>query len=174
MELRIGDKAPDFSLRNNDGEIVQLSTLTGENVLLLFFPFAFTGVCTKELCQVRDDIELYNSVDAKILGISVDSQFTLAQYAKLHNLNFPLLSDFNKSTSKAYGCLYDDFIGYYEGVSKRAAFLIDKDGVIQYAEVLESAGDMPNFELIQAALKDLNHIMTHNIDDSLSDSESRI
>jgi len=155
MELRIGDKAPDFTLRNNDGEEVQLSSLIGDNVLLLFFPFAFTGVCTKELCQVRDNIELYNSVDAKVLGISVDSQFTLAQYSKLNNLNFPLLSDFNKYTSKAYGCLYDDFIGYYEGVSKRSAFIVDKEGVLRYTEILESAGDLPDFEMIQSTLKDL-------------------
>jgi len=154
--INIGQKAPDFSLHtSNKDVIVSLSDLKGKNVLLLFFPQAFTGVCTKELCSVRDNIALYNNTSAEVLGISVDSPFTLAKFKEEQGLNFTLLSDFNKEVSTAYGAIYDEFIGWMKGVSKRAAFIIDKDGNIQYAEVLESAGDLPNFEAINATLASL-------------------
>lgn len=156
MSIKIGDKAPDFKLKSHLGEDVSLSAHAGENVLVLFFPFAFTGVCTKELCQTRDDIAFYNNAKAKVLAVSVDSHFTLAKFAEANQLNFPLLSDFNKTTATAYGCLYDDFIGYYNGVAKRSAFVVDKEGVVRYAEVLESAGDLPNFAEIQKVLGELN------------------
>ena len=155
MSLQTGSLAPDFTLRSHAGEDVRLSSLKGEKVLLLFFPFAFTGVCTKELCATRDNLNFYNGVQAKVYGISVDSQFSLAQFATANQLNFPLLSDFNKEVCEQYGCLYDDFIGYYKGVAKRSAFVIDQQGVIQYAEVLESAGDLPNFEEINRVLTSL-------------------
>jgi peroxiredoxin len=156
MAVHIGDKANDFTLRNHKGEDVQLSANLDQNVLLLFFPFAFTGVCTTELCMTRDNLSFYNNVHAKVYGISVDSQFTLAKFAETNNLNFPLLSDFNKQVSKEYGSIYDSFIGYYDGVSKRSAFVIDKTGTIRYAEVLESAGDLPNFEAINKVLQELS------------------
>jgi peroxiredoxin len=156
MSLKIGSTAPEFTLRSHAGEDISLSALKGENVLLLFFPFAFTGVCTKELCATRDNLSFYNGVKAKVFGISVDSQFSLAQFASANQLNFPLLSDFNKEVCHQYGCLYDDFIGYYKGVAKRSAFVIDQHGVIQYAEVLESAGDLPNFEAINQVLSTLS------------------
>lgn len=156
MSIKVGDKAPDFKLKSHLGEDVSLSAHTGENVLVLFFPFAFTGVCTKELCQTRDDIAFYNNAKAKVLAVSVDSHFTLAKFAEANQLNFPLLSDFNKTTATAYGSLYDDFIGYYNGVAKRSAFVVDKEGVVRYAEVLESAGDLPNFAEIQKVLSELN------------------
>lgn len=156
MSIKVGDKAPDFKLKSHLGEDTSLSAHAGENVLVLFFPFAFTGVCTKELCQTRDDIAFYNNAKAKVLAVSVDSHFTLAKFAEANQLNFPLLSDFNKATASAYGCLYDDFIGYYKGVAKRSAFVVDKEGVVRYAEVLESAGDIPNFEAIQKVLGELN------------------
>jgi peroxiredoxin len=155
MSINIGDLAPDFTLKSHQGGELQLSSLKGENVLILFFPFAFSGVCTKELCQTRDDLAFYNSVSAKVIGISVDSHFALAKFAEVNNLEFPLLSDFNKEVMTAYGAIYDDFIGYYKGVAKRSAFVVDKEGVVRYAEVLESAGDIPNFEAIQAVLKEL-------------------
>jgi glutaredoxin-dependent peroxiredoxin len=156
MAVQVGDKAIDFTLRSHKGEDIQLSSQLDENVLLLFFPFAFTGVCTTELCMTRDNLAFYNNIHAKIFGISVDSQFTLAKFAEANDLNFPLLSDFNKTVSEQYGSLYDRFIGYYDGVSKRSAFIVDKSGVIQYAEVLESAGDLPNFEEINSILTNLN------------------
>lgn len=151
-----GQQAPDFTLHSSDRDvIISLNKLQGKNVLLLFFPQAFTGVCTKELCSVRDNIEMYNNTNAEVLGISVDSPFTLAKYKEDQGLNFTLLSDFNKEVSTAYGCIYDAFIGWMKGVSKRAAFVIDKNGIIQYAEVLESAGDLPNFEAINETLASL-------------------
>lgn len=156
MKIEVGQQAPDFTLHASDKTEVTLSAQKGSNVLLLFFPQAFTGVCTKELCSVRDNIAVYNNANATVFGISVDSPFTLAKFKEEQHLNFSLLSDFNKEVSDAYGALYEAFIGWMKGVSKRAAFVIDKEGVIQYAEVLESAGDMPDFEAINAALATLN------------------
>lgn len=156
MSIKVGDKAPDFKLKTHQGGELQLSTLQGSNVLILFFPFAFSGVCTKELCQTRDDIAFYNSANAKVVGISVDSHHALSKFAEVNGLDFPLLSDFNKEVMTSYGAIYDDFIGYYKGVAKRSAFVVDKEGVVRYAEVLESAGDIPNFEAIQKVLGELN------------------
>jgi peroxiredoxin len=119
----------------------------------LFFPLAFTSTCTKELCGVRDDIANYEGLNAKVYGISVDSIFSLGQFKKEQGLNFDLLSDFNKEVSTAYGCLYDQFVLEMKGVSKRSAFLIDANGIIQYAEVLESAGDIPDLELLKSHIK---------------------
>ncbi|MCH8556320.1 MAG: redoxin domain-containing protein [Balneolia bacterium] len=152
MTLKTGDKAPLFSLKNSDGEDVRLEDFIGKkNVVLLFFPLAFSSVCTDELCHVRDNIKKYESLDAEILGISVDSFFALKAFKKEQNLNFHLLSDFNKNVSEAYGALYDDFYGMV-GVSKRSAFVVGKDGIIKYAEVLEKASEIPDFDKVQAAL----------------------
>ena len=155
MALQIGNKAPDFTLKNSDGEDITLSSFQGEhNVVILFFPLAFTSVCTTELCQTRDNMKMYNEFNAKVLGVSVDSFFTLKEFKRMQNLNFDLLSDFNKEVAKSYACLYDEFFGMF-GVAKRSAFVIDKEGTIQYAEVLESAGDLPNFTKIQETLSTL-------------------
>ena len=155
MALLTGQKAPQFSLYNSEKNKVSLADYAGKNILLLFFPQAFTGVCTKELCAIRDDISQYNNTNAVVLGISVDSVFTLEKFKAEQNYNFDLLSDFNKEVSTAYGCIYTDWILDMKGVSKRAAFIIDKEGDIAYAEVLESAGDMPNFETINEMLSSL-------------------
>lgn len=154
--IQPGQPAPDFTLYDSDKQKVTLSSLKGNNVLLLFFPQAFTGTCTKELCSTRDNIGLYNDLDARVLAISVDSVFTLARYKEDQHLNFPLLSDFNKNVSAEYGALYDTFAFDMKGVSKRSAFVIDKQGVVRYAEVLEKATDLPDFAAIQKTLKDLN------------------
>lgn len=156
MAIQVGQSAPDFSLFDSDKNKVSLADQKGKNVVLLFFPQAFTGVCTKELCGVRDNIALYNNTNAQVFGISVDSVFTLAKFKEEQGYNFPLLSDFNKDISGAYGSLYQDWILEMKGVSKRSAFVIDKQGVVRYAEVLESAGDVPNFEAIHNTLNDLN------------------
>jgi peroxiredoxin len=156
MKIKPGQQAPDFSLYDSDKNKITLSDLKGHNVLLLFFPAAFTGTCTKELCSVRDNISLYNNTDAKVFGISVDMLYSLAKYKEEQNLNFSLLSDFNKEVSVAYGCLYETFSYEMKGVSKRAAFIIDKKGLVRYAEVLEKAADLPNFEAIQKTLQSLN------------------
>lgn len=155
MSIQIGHAAPDFTLFDTEKNPVQLSSFKGQKVLLLFFPQSFTGVCTKELCSVRDNIALYNSADAKVFGISVDSVFTLGKFKEEQNLNFPLLSDFNKVVSEKYGSIYHDWILDMKGVSKRSAFVIDREGNVQYAEVLDNAGEVPNFEKINALLKEL-------------------
>ena len=154
--VRTGQQAPDFALYDSDKQKVNLSDFKGRNVLLLFFPQAFTGTCTKELCSTRDNITLYNEANAQVLGISVDSVFTLARYKEDQHLNFPLLSDFNKETSAAYGSLYDSFVFDMKGVSKRSAFVIDRNGTIRYAEVLEKATDLPDFTAIQKTLQELS------------------
>lgn len=157
MSIQVAQTAPTFSLFDSAMKPVALVDFAGnKNVLLLFFPMAFTGVCTSELCGVRDDIAKYNNANAEVLAISVDSVFTLAKFKEDQAYNFTLLSDFNKEVSTDYGTIYESFTGMgMKGVSKRSAFVIDKAGVVQYAEVLESAGDVPNFEAINEILAKL-------------------
>lgn len=153
MSLKKGDKAPSFKLFNTDKQEVALEGYQGKNLVILFFPLAFTSVCTTELCTMRDTLADYNGLNADVVGISVDSLFTLDKFKKEQNLNFPLLSDFNKEVSEAYSALYTEFAFGMKGVSKRAAFVVDKDGIVQYAEVLESAGDLPSFDTIKKSLQ---------------------
>lgn len=155
MTIQKGQTAPDFMLFDSGKNKISLSDYKGKNVLLLFFPLAFTSVCIKELCGVRDDIARYNNANAQVLGISVDSLYTLAKFKELEQYNFPLLSDFNKTVSEQYGSLYPHWNYNMKGVSKRSAFVIDKDGFVQYAEVLENAGDLPDFMEINRVLESL-------------------
>jgi len=155
MTLKKGDKAPDFRLFSSDKKEVSLADYQGKNLIVHFFPAAFTGTCTKQLCTLRDAITLYHNDKSDVLAISVDSLFTLAKFKEDQKLNFTLLSDFNKVTSKDYGAYYSEFVFGMKGVSRRAAFVIDKEGTIQYAEVLESAGDLPNFGAIDEVLAKL-------------------
>ena len=155
MLLQIGQIAPDFTLFDSDKKKVSLNEHRGENVLLLFFPFAFSSICTAELCTVRDNISKYDSVQAKVFGISVDSLYTLAKFKIDQNLNFTLLSDFNKEISYTYEAFYETFSYGMKGVSKRAAFIIDKIGLVQYVEVLENASEQPKFDLIIRRLEEL-------------------
>lgn len=150
-----GQKAPDFTLFNSDKKEVSLSDFTGKNVIVLFFPMAFTSVCTAELCEMRDNISTYAALNAEILGISVDSPFTLAKFREEQRLPFNLLSDFNKDVSQAYDSYYETFVMNMKGVSKRSAFVIDGNGTIQYAEVLENAGDVPDFQAVRDTLAKL-------------------
>lgn len=156
MIIEIGQLAPDFSLTDTNKQTVTLSGLKGQNVVLLFFPFAFTSTCTAELCGVRDDISQYQNLNAKVFGISIDSVFTLIRYKEEQNLNFDLLCDFNKEAGTVYKVLYESFAFGMKGVAKRSAFVVDTNGVIQYAEVLENANELPNIEAIKATLKGLN------------------
>ncbi|MCP3932352.1 MAG: redoxin domain-containing protein [Bacteroidetes bacterium] len=155
MAIKVGDKAPVFKLYNTDNNEVSLDSFQGQKVVLLFFPFAFTGVCTTELCNMRDDIAYYQGLDAQILAVSVDSPFSLGKFKEEQKLNFPLLSDFNKEVSAAYGAQYEAFALGLKGVAKRSAFVIDGQGIVRYAEVLESAGDLPNFDAVKACLASL-------------------
>ena len=156
MAVRVGEPAPDFELRGSQGnEPVRLSSFRGEkNVVLLFFPLAWTSVCTKEMCSIRDGYAEYTKLNAQVLGISVDSAFALKAWAKEEGFTFPLLSDFNKDVSASYGALYDDLMGL-KGVSKRAAFVIDRAGVVRHAEVLAKASDLPDFDAVKRVLSDI-------------------
>lgn len=155
MRIEIGQAAPEFTLFDSAKNKVNLSDFKEKNVLLLFFPQAFTGVCTKELCAIRDDISRYQNTNAEVIGISVDSVFTLAKFKEDQHYNFTLLSDFNKEVSRLFETIYETFGYNMKGVSKRSAFVIDKEGVVQYAEVLENAGELPDFESIQKVLSRL-------------------
>lgn len=153
MNIEKGQVAPGFALYDTEKNKVSLDGYRGKTVVLLFFPLAFTSTCTKELCSVRDNIALYNNANAVVFGISVDSVFTLKKFKEEQGINFALLSDFNKTASKAYNVLYEVFPALeMEGVSKRAAFVIGDDGIIKYAEVCEKPGDLPDFSAINAAL----------------------
>lgn len=152
MSINVGQLAPDFSLYNTEKKEVKLSDLRGKKVIIHFFPQAFTGTCTTQLCTMRDNLNYYTNLNAVVLGISVDSIFTLAKFKEVESYNFDLLSDFNKEVSRSYGSIYEDWILGMKGVSKRAAFVIDENGVVTYAEVLESAGDLPDFSKIEAAV----------------------
>lgn len=148
-------KAPDFTLINTEREQVSLKDFEGErNVVLLFFPLAFSSVCTKELCSTRDNMKLYESLDAEVIGISVDSFFTLKAFKEANNINFQLLSDFNKEVSRKYDSLYEDYFGM-KGVSKRSVFVIDKEGSIVHREILEDSGEIPDLVKVQEVLADL-------------------
>ena len=157
MAIQIGQKAPGFSLYDSGKNKISLNDFTGKkNVLLLFFPLAFTSTCTKQLCSVRDEIGKYENDNVQVLGISVDSVYTLAKYKQEQQLNYPLLSDFNKEVSAIYDVLYPSFSNMdMKGVSKRSAFIIDKEGVIQYAEVLENAGLVPDFKALDEKIASL-------------------
>lgn len=152
MAIKVGQAAPDFTLFSDEKKEVKLSDYKGHNVVLNFFPAAFTGVCTSQLCDARDNFKKYENLNAKALAISVDSPFTLEKFKAENSYNFPLLSDFNKVVSKAYGAIYKDFVFGMKGVSKRAVFVIDAEGIVRYAKVLASAGDLPNFTAVRTAL----------------------
>ena len=135
---------------------MSLADYSGKNTVILFFPLAFTGVCTAELCQMRDEKSEYDALDAEILGISIDSPFVLEEFKKQQNYNFPLLSDFNREVSVAYDTMYETFVLGMNKVSKRSAFVVDKNGIVKYAEVLDDAGELPNFAAIKETLKTLS------------------
>jgi len=159
MQLKVGDIAPDFSLKNAANEIYTLSDFKGKkNVVILFFPAVGSSVCEKELCSTRDGMKNYENMDAQVLAISVDGPFAQKLWSDKHQFNFPVLSDFNKEVAPKYGAFYDVWLPEkfgLRGVDKRSAFVIDKNGVIKYAEVLENAGTEPNYSAIQETLKTL-------------------
>jgi peroxiredoxin len=144
MSAEVGSKAPDFTLTNQDRQPVTLSASAGKTVVLAFFPAAFTSVCQKELCHFRDDLATLNAASATVYGISVDTPFTLKEFAKQNALNFDLLSDFNKDAIQKYDVVNPDMLGMH-GISRRAVFVIDRDGVIRYREVTPTPGDEPTY-----------------------------
>lgn len=154
--MQLNHAAPDFSLFNTEKKKITLSELKGKNVVLLFFPLAFTSTCTAELCSMRDNLTTYNNLNAEVFGISVDSLFSLGKFKEEQKINFDLLSDFNKTASKSYNTIYDSFVFEMEGVSKRSAFVIDKDSILRHSEILEKASEIPSFDAILNVLKGLN------------------
>jgi peroxiredoxin len=157
MSLQPGQKAPDFKLPDPDKNFVSLSDFKGKNVVLFFFPLAWTGACTKEMCTVQEDYNSYAQLNAVAIGISVDSIFALKRFKEDYKLeNVVLLSDFNKETIKAYDVVFNNFSVGYNGVAMRSTFVIDKEGVLRYVEVLAAQGDQPNMDAVKKALAELN------------------
>ena len=152
MAIDIGASAPDFTLPDQDRHPVRLRDELGrKNVILAFFPAAFSSVCTKELCTFRDSLAALNKANAQVYGISVDTFFTLKAFKDAQGLNFSLLSDFNKTAIRDYGVFNEDMIGL-KGIAKRAVFVLDKDGMVRHREVLEDARNEPDYQKALAAV----------------------
>jgi peroxiredoxin len=155
MAINTGDKAPAFTLYNTEKQPITLDGLKGKNVLIHFFPAAFTGTCTAQLCNARDNMEMYTQLNCTVLGISVDMPFSLGEFKKQQGLSFDLLSDFNKNTIKDYDMIHENFVCDLHNVAKRCSFVIDKEGVVKYAEICPTLGDQPNYSAIKACLETL-------------------
>ena len=162
MSLKVGDKAPDFTLKSKNvtGEVkdISLSDYKGKNVVLLFFSQAFTGACKDEMCQVTNGVDEFANLNAEVLGISVDSVFTQEAWTKSEGIGVPLLSDFNREVIKLYGTEFPEgeFVFGMNGVSRRAAFVIDKDGVIQYIDITDDISKLPDFDGVKQAVDSLS------------------
>ena len=158
MAIAPGTKAPEFTLKtitaNGPGDYSLSANLGKKNTVILFFPLAFTGVCTQELCDVTAGLSKYESLNAEVLGISVDSPFAQDAWAKKENIKIPLLSDLNKQTAKAYGVLLDDLLGF-GATSARAAFVIDKNGIVRHSEQTPTPKELPDFNKIAEVLASL-------------------
>jgi len=158
MPIPTGSKAPDFNLKSKQASgvvDVRLSNNFGKkNTVLLFFPLAFTGVCTSEMCDITAGLSAYSGLNAEVIGVSVDSPFAQEAWAKQNKIGITLASDLNKTTAKTYGVLLDDLMGF-GSTSARAAFVIDKNGVVQYSEQTPTPKDLPKFDAVKAALAKL-------------------
>jgi peroxiredoxin len=158
MGITVGDQAPDFTLKSKSGDMEDISLSDyrdNKNVVILFFPLAYTGVCTDEMCSVSGGLADYDALDAQVLGISVDSPFAQEAWAKENDITIPLLSDFNKEVSAAYGSQFEDLIGF-KGVAKRSAFVVDKSGVVRFASVSDNPAELPDFDAIKSCLQALS------------------
>ena len=152
MSVDVGAKAPDFTLPNQDRENVTLSDkLRNGPVVLAFFPAAFSSVCQQEMCTFRDSMAELNKSNAQVLGVSTDTFFALKAWGDSQKLNFPLLSDYNKNVIRSYGVVNADMIGLKD-ISKRAVFVIGRDGTVKHREVLDDARNEPNYEKVKQAL----------------------
>jgi peroxiredoxin len=153
MALAIGQKAPNFKLADTEKKERTLGEFRGKNVVLFFFPMDWTGTCTKEMCAIEEDYKSYVQLNAVTIGISVDTLFAHKRFSEDYHLgHILLLSDFNKEAINAYGVVHHDFAWGYKDVAKRATFVIDKDGVLRFIEILPSLGDFPNLDAIKKAL----------------------
>ena len=150
MAVDVGGQAPDFTLPNQDREPVTLSALRGRPVVLAFFPAAFTSVCTKELCTFRDNLRKLNQSNAAVFGISADGPWVLKEFAARQELNFPLLSDFFRTTIERYGVAQTE--GMFKGIPKRAVFVLDGSGIVRHKEITANPGLEPDYSQVFAAL----------------------
>ena len=156
--IKVGQKAPDFKLLDKDKNEVTLEKFKGKNLIIFFYPMAGTGTCTKEMCSVQDDFKLYESMNASVVGISVDTIFAIKWFTEENKITYTLLSDFNKQTIKDYDVVHHDFAFGYKDVAKRSTFILDKDGIVRFIEILPSPGDLPNMSAIKEALQKItNH-----------------
>jgi glutaredoxin-dependent peroxiredoxin len=157
MAIAAGSKAPSFKLYNTDRKQISSDDLAGKTIVLHFFPAAFTGVCTQQVCSNRDDIEFYNDLGAVVIGISVDMPFSLKAFKEKHDLNYELLSDFNKLTIHEYDMYHCNFICGIKGVAKRGVVVIGKNGMVAYSEETATTGTQVNFAALKDALQKLNN-----------------
>jgi len=159
MPIPVGSKAPDFTLKTKGpsgvSEIKLSNNFGNKNTVLLFFPLAFTGVCTTEMCEISAGFSQYANLNADVIGISVDSPFAQEAWAQKEKITVPLASDLNKKVAADYGVLLPDLMGF-GSTSARAAFVIDKNGVVQYSEQTPTPKDLPNFKAIKETLARLS------------------
>ncbi len=153
MPVQVGQQAPEAILVSQDRRQVKISDLRGKPTVLAFFPAAFTGTCTREMCRFRDDLGRFAALGAEVVGISADTPFVQAEFAKQHNLSFALLSDFNHQAMKAYGVYDPSFLGLLDGIAKRSVFVLDKDGRVVYTWVSDNPGVEPPYDEVEAAVK---------------------
>ncbi|MEP7128606.1 MAG: peroxiredoxin [Chitinophagales bacterium] len=156
MPITVGQDAPDFALYDTHKRKTTLSSFRGKKVVLMFFPFAFSSVCTREMCEMGENYSFYENLNAEVIGISVDSLFTNKQFKEEHKLTFPLLSDFNKDVAPLYDSLADTFAFEYRGVTRRSTFVIDTNGKVAYIEILKSPGDYPDMQKLKEVVSALN------------------
>ena len=155
QSVEVGAPAPSFTLPDTNNQSVSLESLRGRPVVLVFFPLAFSSVCTKEMCPFRDTMNDLNQLNAQVVGVSVDSPFSLKQFAQQNNIEYPLLSDFNKQAATTYGVLREDLLGL-KGVANRSAFILDKDGIVRWKWVSEDPRVEPDYNEIQSQLRALS------------------
>ncbi|HRP57126.1 redoxin domain-containing protein [Agriterribacter sp.] len=155
MALTIGSKAPEFTLVNTEKKEVSLKDFAGKTLVINFFPAAFTGVCTAQMCSNRDDLGYYNNIGATVVGVSVDMPFTLGVFKSQNNINFDLLSDFNKKMIRDYDMYLEDFTLGLKGVAKRGVTVVDGSGTVVYAEETANPGTQVNFAALKEALAKL-------------------
>ncbi|HEV2358855.1 MAG TPA: peroxiredoxin [bacterium] len=153
MAVEVGQQAPDALLVNGERKAVKISELTGQTTVLAFFPAAFTGTCTKEMCHFRDDLSRFAALHAQVYGISADTPFVLNEFAKAHQLTFPLLSDFNHQAMKAFGVYDPAFLGLLDGIARRSVFVLDKHGKVVYTWLGDKPGVEPPYDEVEAAVE---------------------
>ena len=155
--INVGQKAPDFKLLDKDKNEVSLDNFKGKNLIIFFYPMAGTGACTKEMCSVQDDFKMYEGMNASVVGISTDTLFALKWFSEQNKITYPLLSDFNKQTINDYDVVLPEFAFGYKNVAKRCTFILDKDGIVRFIEILANAGDQPNMVAIKEALQKITN-----------------